>query len=112
MNNSISTSPDLYLTPAGNEKADIESRIRSAVREAARAEFFSTLDVYREMGYHPGGSHKWYNKTAEVPPHLIRKVMKEMGVQSVIKQSKRAHTCRWYLPLTAKGLLETAEAAL
>lgn len=110
MNNSISTSPDLYLTPAGNEMADIESRIRSAVREAARAEFFSTLDVYREMGYRPGGNHKWYNKTTEVPMQLIRKVMVDMGVKSV-KRGGRACTRRYHFQANAEIRTNMQEVA-
>lgn len=84
--------PDLNMSLM--QKAE---RINQAVYLAAAYGYFSLLDVYRELGYQPNHSDKWYRKTEEYPPGLIRCIMKNIGIQSR-KMSGRANTRRYFRP--------------
>lgn len=71
--------------------------IEQAVNLAAAYGYFSLLDVYRELGYKPARSDKWYRKTEEYPPTLIHIIMRKVGIQSR-KMSGRANTRRYFRP--------------
>lgn len=86
------TLPDLNLSQV--LKAE---RVVKAVHLAAADGYFSLLDVYRELGYSPNHSDKWYRKTQDFPPGQIRSIMKNIGIQSR-KVSGRACTRRYFRP--------------
>lgn len=71
--------------------------VKQAVNLAAAYGYFSLLDVYRELGYKPSCSDKWYRKDEEYPPGFIHCIMKEIGIQSR-KMSGRANCRRYFRP--------------
>ena len=87
-----------YTQSILNLSAILKTRmIHNAVSNAAAFGSFSLLDIYRELGYKPSHSHGWYNKTNEFEPSLIRKTMREIGVQTK-NRSGGARVRRYYLP--------------
>ena len=79
-------------------------QVEQAVHLAAAYGYFSLLDVYRELGYSPNHSDKWYRKTQDFPPGLIRSIMKNIGIQSQ-KMSGRACTRRYFRPPGNLGVM-------
>lgn len=71
--------------------------IKQAVYLAAAYGYFSLLDVYRELGYQPNHTDRWYRKTEEYPPNLVRSIMRSVGIQSR-KMSGRANSRRYFRP--------------
>ena len=81
-----------------------KGEIEQAVNLAAAYGYFSLLDVYRELGYKPASSIKWYQKDEDYPPTLIRIIMKEIGIQSR-KMSGRANNRRYFRPPGNLGVM-------
>ena len=78
--------------------------IKQAVNLAAAYGYFSLLDVYRELGFKPTRSDKWYRKDEVYPPGLIHSIMRAAGIQSR-KMSGRANNRRYFRPPGNQGVL-------
>lgn len=91
------TLPDLNLSQVAKKTGQVEQ----AVHLAAAYGYFSLLDVYRELGYKPNHSDKWYRKTEDYPPEFIRSIMKDIGIQSRKMSgcaNTRANARRYFRP--------------
>ena len=93
-----------FLTDLNLSLVQKQEKIEQAINLAATYGYFSLLDVYRELGYRPTRSDKWYRKDEVYPPGLIHSIMRAAGIQSR-KMSGRANSRRYFRPPGNQGVL-------
>lgn len=91
LDNSPQTNINLLLLTT-NEKELLVSQAVFRLQDC----YFSLNDVYREIGFCPGKS--WSSKEEIIPPILIRRVFRNIGVCSRSSRNTKAGTARYYFP--------------